>query len=86
MRIELRKAGFDAGQIAAAIEAKLPIKLHADKPTDTVHGSETQFGDTVIIELYEKDEKPTAERKSTLKAHGLTKKQIEQIKEIVKSL
>ena len=50
----------------------LNLKLEAEKDTDTVHGSVTMLHEPrpqhiIKIELYDKDEEPTAEHQSTLK-------------------
>ena len=65
--------------LCKAIEASTGIKLMADTDTDAVDGYINQSGDTIEIFMYDKDESPNQEHKSTLKKRIPTQIEIEKI-------
>lgn len=62
----LRKGNTrDAAAIASALEAKLGIKLMAQKEDDAVHGYVNVLGDIIEVVLYDQDEAPNTMHKTT---------------------
>jgi len=77
--------GTNFPKVLAAIEAATGLKLHADEPGDTVHGSVSMDGGDVFVVIYDRDEMPNEEHRSTLKKPAAMPDQ-EAIKNAIKGV